>query len=198
MVTSDREDIHFWIVWVSAVWHARRCAVLSTLKVVRIAGRCQFRGSGGGAVARLIGKVALWLFLMAAMRVIPASWRESLVVLGALHTGAGAVSTGTWHQYELHLLAHLDKNTCVKSQPLNSNNNNTIWRGSVLTGEELPPHSEKLNHALSQVGGPNQFQLSRPMSSRHHISMEHRQRRTHLLLNPNSNAGSAVYSEKKK
>ena len=34
------------------------------------------------------------------------------------------------------------------------NNNNAIWRGCVLTGEEHPPRSGELNHALSQVGGP--------------------------------------------
>ena len=34
------------------------------------------------------------------------------------------------------------------------------WRGSVLTGEEPPPHSGELNHALSHVGGPTQSQLS--------------------------------------
>ena len=45
------------------------------------------------------------------------------------------------------------------------NNNNTIWRGSVLTGEELPPHSGELKHALPQAGGPTQSQLSRLMSS---------------------------------
>ena len=32
---------------------------------------------------------------------------------------------------------------------------NTIWGGSVLTGEELPPHSGELKHALPQAGGPN-------------------------------------------
>ena len=58
-----------------------------------------------------------------------------------------------------------------------NNNNNTIWGGSVLTGEEPPPHSGELEHALPQAGGPTQSQLSRPMSSRHHISMEHRLRR---------------------
>ena len=41
----------------------------------------------------------------------------------------------------------------------------TIWGGSVLTGEEPPPHSGELEHALSQEGGPIQSQLSRPMSS---------------------------------
>ena len=37
-----------------------------------------------------------------------------------------------------------------------NNNNNPIWRGSVLTGEEPPPHSGELKHALPQVGAqPN-------------------------------------------
>ena len=57
---------------------------------------------------------------------------------------------------------------------------NTIWGGSVLTGEEPPPHSGELKHALPQAGGPTQSQLSRPMSSGHHISMEHRLRRKQL------------------
>ena len=60
------------------------------------------------------------------------------------------------------------------------NNNNTIWTGSVLTGEEPPPHSGELKHALPQAGGPTQSQLSRFMSSGHHISMEHRLRRKQL------------------
>ena len=50
-------------------------------------------------------------------------------------------------------------------------------RGPVLTVEEPPLHSGELNHALSQAGGPTQSQLSRPMSSGNHISMEHRLRR---------------------
>ena len=62
----------------------------------------------------------------------------------------------------------------------NNNKNNTIWGGSVLTGEEPPLHSGELKRALSQAGGPTQSQLSRPMSSRHHISMEHRLRRKQL------------------
>ena len=39
-----------------------------------------------------------------------------------------------------------------------------------FTGEEPPPHSGELTHDLPQAGGPTQSQLSRPMSSRHHIS----------------------------
>ena len=69
----------------------------------------------------------------------------------------------------------------VSPHAVHNNSNHTIWRGSVLTGEEPPPHSGELNHALSRVGGPTQSQLSRPMSSRHHISMEHRLRRKCLL-----------------
>ena len=73
----------------------------------------------------------------------------------------------------------------------NNNNNNTIWGGSVLTGEEPPPHSGELKHALTQAGGPTQSQLSRPMSSGHHISMEHRLRRKQL--NSHTNASSKKY-----
>ena len=73
----------------------------------------------------------------------------------------------------------------------NNNNNNTIWGGSVLTGEELPPHSWELKHALTQAGGPTQSQLSRPMSSGHHISMEHRLRRKQL--NSDTNASNKTY-----
>ena len=68
----------------------------------------------------------------------------------------------------------------IKADNNNNNNKNTVWRGSVSTGEEPPPHSWELKHALSQAGGPTQSQLSRPMSSGHHISMEHRLRRKQL------------------
>ena len=68
----------------------------------------------------------------------------------------------------------------------NNNNNNTIWGGSVLTGEELPPHSGELKHAHSQAGSPTQSQLSRPMSSGHHISMEHRLPRKQLNSDTNA------------
>ena len=68
----------------------------------------------------------------------------------------------------------------------NKNNNNTIWGGSVLT----------LKHALPQAGGPTQSQLSRPKASGHHISMEHRLRRKHLLLNPDTNARKGIKSRK--
>ena len=61
-----------------------------------------------------------------------------------------------------------------------------------------PFHSVELNHALSQAGGPTQFQLSRPMSSRRHVFMEHRLRRKHLQLNFDANSRSGIYLEKKK
>ena len=77
---------------------------------------------------------------------------------------------------------HLVPLTCFR----NNNNNNTIWGGSVLTGEEPPPHSGELKHALTQAGGPTQSQLSRPMSSGHHISMEHRLRKKQLNSDTNA------------
>ena len=73
----------------------------------------------------------------------------------------------------------------------NNDNNDTICGGSVLTGEEPPPHFGELKHALPQAGGPTQSQLSRPMSSGHHISMEHRLRRKQL--NSETNASNKKY-----
>ena len=43
-----------------------------------------------------------------------------------------------------------------------------------------------------------QSRPSRPMSSRHHISMEHRLQVKHLLLNPNVKASSGMYVEGKR
>ena len=74
----------------------------------------------------------------------------------------------------------------LKDRVKNNNNNNTIWGGSVLTGEEPPPHSGELKHALLQAGSPTQSQLSSPMSSGHHISMEHRLRRKQLNSDTNA------------
>ena len=48
---------------------------------------------------------------------------------------------------------------------------------------------------FSQAGGPTQSQLFRPVSSRHHISMEHRLRRKHLLLNTSTNATNETFYE---
>ena len=77
-----------------------------------------------------------------------------------------------------------------------NNNIDTIWGGSVLTGEEPPPHSGELKHALPQAGGPTQSQLSRPMSSGHHISMEHRLLRKQL--NSDTNASKKIERNTKK
>ena len=82
--------------------------------------------------------------------------------------------------------------------PVRNNNNNTIWRGSVLTGEEPPPHSGELKHALSQAGGPTQSQLSRPLSSGHHISMEHRRRRKQLTSDTDANNENSLKEKKRK
>ena len=92
-----------------------------------------------------------------------------------------------------HNKKHTTKNTTTTQQQHNNNNNNnnTIWGGSVLTGEEPPPHSGELKHALHQAGGPTQSQLSRPMSSGHHISMERRLRRKQL--NSDTNASNKTY-----
>ena len=61
-------------------------------------------------------------------------------------------------------------------------------------------HSGELNHALSlsPLGGPTQLQLSRLMSSGHHISMEHRLRRKHISLNSETNAGNEMLLKDKK
>ena len=69
------------------------------------------------------------------------------------------------------------RNNTTQPTADHNNNNNTIWRGSV--------------HALLHAGGPTQSQLSRPMSSGHHISMEHRSRRKQL--NSDTNASNKTY-----
>ena len=94
--------------------------------------------------------------------------------------------------------SHASKKSETVKQHTTHNNSNTIQRGSVLTGEEPPLHSWELNHALSPVGGPTRPQRSRPMSSRHHISMEHRLRRKHLLLNPDTNVNSGKKLKEKR
>ena len=93
---------------------------------------------------------------------------------------------------------HNTQHTTHNTQHTTHNNNNTIWGGSVLTGEELPPHSVELKHALSQAGGPTQSQLSRPMSSGHHISMEHRLRWKHLNFDTNASNKNIWKKYKKK
>ena len=79
-----------------------------------------------------------------------------------------------------------------------NNDNNTIWGGSVLTGEEPPLHSGELKHALLHAGGPTQSQLSRLMSSGHHISKEHRPRRKQLNSDTNASKKNIWKKYKKK
>ena len=87
--------------------------------------------------------------------------------------------------------------TCGHTHPISEHASettrtiNTIWRGSVFTGEEPPPHPGDMNHALTRAGGQTQSQLSRPVSSGHHISMEHRLRRKQL--NPDTNASNKTH-----
>ena len=93
-------------------------------------------------------------------------------------------------------LSRVDARACAQTKVVGSSNkSNPIWGGSVLTGEEPPPHSRELNHALSQVVGPTQSKLSRPMSSGHHISMEHRLRRKHLQLNSDTDVSIEIYGK---
>ena len=58
-------------------------------------------------------------------------------------------------------------------------------------GRSSKPHSGELKHALPQAGGPTQSQLSRPMTSGHHLSIEHRLRRKNPQFN--SDAGNETY-----
>ena len=107
---------------------------------------------------------------------------QALALVQQVPGTAGCIAMSLW-TYTSHIKARVRNN--------NNNNNNTIWGGSVLTGEEPPPHSGELKHALPQAGGPTQSQLSRPMSSGHHISMDHRLRRKHL--NSDTNASNKKY-----
>ena len=66
---------------------------------------------------------------------------------------------------------------------------NTFWRGSVFTDEEPPLWG--VESCSPEAGGPTQSQLSRSMSSGHHISMEHRLRRRQL--NSDTNATNKTY-----
>ena len=102
-------------------------------------------------------------------------------------------TASTQHQHNSNTAAtqHQHSINTASTQHQHNNNNNTIWRGSVLTGEEPPHHSGELNHALPRAGGPTQSQQSRPMSSGHHISMEHRLRRKQL--NSDTNANNKTY-----
>ena len=75
----------------------------------------------------------------------------------------------------------------LNNKPFNNNNHNN----NNKTSEEPPPTLGELKHALSQACGPTQSQLSRPMSSGHHISMEHRLRKKQL--NSDANASNKTY-----
>ena len=57
----------------------------------------------------------------------------------------------------------------------------------------LQPTLGELKHALSQAGGPTQSQLSRPMSSRPHISMLHQ-----TLIQMLENKKTPFFFKKKK
>ena len=121
----------------------------------------------------------------------PSIWTSSHGFQGEDFFGSPRWPTVVGHRgfaMPIHLSDLWTYTSRLLSSRVNNNNNKTIWRGSVFTGEEPPPHSGELNHALSEVGGRTQSQPSRPMSSGHHISMKHRLRRKHLLLNPNTNA----------
>ena len=73
------------------------------------------------------------------------------------------ITHNTHNNTQQHTTTHNNTHHTKHTQQHNNhnNNNNPIWRGSVSTGEELPPHPGELNHALSQVGGPTQSALCR-------------------------------------
>ena len=69
------------------------------------------------------------------------------------------------------------------------NNNDTIWGGSVLTGEEPPLWGVE---ACSQAGGPTQSRLL-SLCRQDQISMEHRLRRKHQKLNSDASASNETF-----
>ena len=79
-----------------------------------------------------------------------------------------------------------------------NNNNDTTGEAPFKQARSLHPTLGELNHALSQVGGPTQSQLSRPMSAEHHISMEHRLRWKHPWLNSDTDASNEMCLKKYK
>ena len=88
--------------------------------------------------------------------------------------------------------------TCALVSRLRLNNNtNPIWGGSVSKGEELPSHSGESRSLPS--GWPNPTQLSRTMSSGHHIFMEHRRRKKkHQEVNSDTDASNGIHSKEKR
>ena len=101
---------------------------------------------------------------------------------------------------KLHLHVRVSNNHNHTTPQNNStrttqNNINTIWRGSVLTGEAPPPLWEVAS-CLLQSGGPTQSQLSRPLSSGHHASIEHhplrrKRQQSNRKSNTDTDAGNA-------
>ena len=81
----------------------------------------------------------------------------------------------------------LNNNNSLETIIFNSNNNNNnhltlgtlhfLLRRCASAARSLHPTTGELHHALSQVPATTLPQLSRPMSSRYHICMEHRLRR---------------------
>ena len=70
-----------------------------------------------------------------------------------------------------HATRHTHTRTTHKTQHTTQQQPRKFNLGRLLLpGEEPPRRSGELNHALSQEGGPTQ---SHPLSSGHHISMEH-------------------------
>ena len=82
--------------------------------------------------------------------------------------------------------------SCVDTHLLKAHTTTT----TTIIQSGAAPFSQ--NHALSQVGGPTQSQLSRLMTSGHHISMEHRQRRKHPHLNSETHASNEIFLKKKR
>ena len=100
---------------------------------------------------------------------------------------------GSWlNEWCVSLSLSLLVGPCVQPQRQQQQqyNQRRLWWNR--RGASTPPW---VNHALSQVGGPTQSQLSRPMSSRHHISMEHRLRRKHLQINSDVDASNETNSK---
>ena len=139
--------------WVDFFGSPRRQRVLSR------------RGLRGGGVARSLDSQ------VTCHQLVSVTHCSVVVSCGHTHPSrqqASKTTTTTTH----------NNNTHNTQQHNNENNNNTIWGGSVLTGEEPPPYSGGVQACSlpKQAAQPNP-QLSRPMSSRHLISMEHRLRR---------------------
>ena len=84
---------------------------------------------------------------------------------------------------------HAHKSSASNKQQQSHN----LERLLFLTGED---HTGELSHALSWVGGTIQSQLSRPMSSRHQSSMEHRLRRKHLQFISDTDTSNEIFWKK--